>query len=126
MGIDEEISFIQASLKTLRFDYDLFFSGAAKFPPFKLRTELEKRVRKLGNEQIDKLAQRYKLQSVMTTYNSYIALWEKQMKLRESGVRDPRLAAAVRAGLKDLKALDSGKKAEPVPPQDDDEGLSAE
>ncbi len=116
MGIDEEISFIQASLKTLRFDYDLFFSGAAKFPPFKLRTELEKRVRKLGNEPMDKLAQRFKMQSVLTTYNSYIALWEKQMKLRESGIRDPRLAAAVRSGMKELKALDSGKVAEETPP----------
>jgi hypothetical protein len=110
MGVDEEISFIQASLKTLRFDYDLFFSGAAKFPPFKLRTELEKRVRALSNQNIDKLALRFKLQSVMTSYNSHIALWEKQMKLRESGIRDPRLASTVRSGLKEIAALDSGKK----------------
>ncbi len=108
MGFDEEVTYIQASLKTLRFDYDLFFSGAAKFPPFKLRTELEKRVRKLGREKFDRLADRFKLQSVMTTYNSSIALWEKQMKLRESGIRDPRLAAAVRTGKQEMAALDTG------------------
>ena len=115
MTIEEDVEFIEGAVKRLRHDYDLFFSGAAKLPPFKLRLEADRKALEISRVKLDKLAQRFRVQAVMSRYSSCVTLWEKQIKLRESGIRDPRLAAAVAAGRKEIRDLEVGRLT-PAPP----------
>ena len=105
---EEDFAVIDGSLKRLQHEYDLFFAGASKLPPAKLRSELDRRAKALANARIESLAVRFKVQALLTRYSSKTTLWDKQMRLRESGIRDPRLAAAVRTGLKQLQEMDVG------------------
>ncbi len=119
MAIEEDLQFVEDAVKRLRREYDLFFSGASKLPPFKLRMEADRKALEISRVKLDKLALRFKVQAVMTKYSSCIALWDKQMKLRESGIRDPRLAAAVSAGRKVIHELEVGRLTPPPPPPSD-------
>lgn len=105
---EEDFAVIDGSLKRLQHEYDLFFAGASKLPPAKLRSELDRRAKSLGNARIESFALRFKVQALLTRYSSKTTLWDKQMRLRESGIRDPRLASAVRSGLKELQEMDVG------------------
>ena len=116
MSIEEDLQFIEDAVKRLRREYDYFFSGAAKLPPFKLRMEADRKALEISRVKLDKLALRFKVQAVMSKYTSCVTLWDKQLKLRESGIRDPRLAAAVSAGRKEIHDLEVGRPAAaPVP-----------
>ena len=116
MTIEEDLQFIEDAVKRLRREYDFFFSGAAKLPPFKLRMEADRKALEISRVKLDKLALRFKVQAVMSKYTSSVTLWDKQLKLRESGIRDPRLAAAVSAGRKEIHDLEVGRPAAaPVP-----------
>ncbi len=107
-SVEEDLAFIENALRALRHEYDLFFAGSSKVPPAKLRGEADRRARALGTARIEQYSLRYKLQSMLTRYGTQAALWDKQMRLRESGIRDPRSPNQIRQGMKELHDMDVG------------------
>ena len=93
----------------LKHEYDLFFAGNRKDPPFKEAKDLEVLVRSYRNAPISKLAQQFRLSSFLSSYTLQVEKWNKWMRDREEGfASDPRLVAAVRRGRQINKELDKG------------------
>ncbi len=80
---DEEIDRLEESIRRLKIDFDIFFNGGSKTPPHAARASLEARLSRLNGNRTLTFSNRYKLNTMMSRYNSYRHLWRR--KLREKG-----------------------------------------
>jgi len=85
VSIDSELAALDRRMTALKVDYERFFSGDLKLPPIAARRELEQFLKRLGNEDIDRAADRFRLQAMEGRYNAMRELWEKKLSAREQG-----------------------------------------
>ena len=105
ISIERELNDLERGITALKVEYERFFGGELKRVPLQSRRSIEETLRRLGNAEIEKAAERFRLQSIQSRYNSFAELWEKRMQAREEGQTGPlkrrasvRPAAAVAAG----------------------------
>ena len=91
-AIEEELSELDVKLRQLRIQYQQFFNGGMKLPPWMLRTEIDRMVRRYANTTIKSFAHRYRFNNIQSKYQSYCELWGRQMRNQEEGAR-PSVAA---------------------------------
>ncbi len=85
ISIERELAFLERNLTTLRVDYERFFGGELKRPPVQARRTIEDVLRRVGNAEVEKAAERFRLQSIQSRYNSFAELWDKRMRAKEEG-----------------------------------------
>jgi hypothetical protein len=85
VSIDSELAALDRRLTSLRIDYERFFAGDLKVPPLAARRELEQFLRRLGNEELERASDRFRLQGMESRYNALRELWEKRLLARELG-----------------------------------------
>lgn len=88
-SIEADIARLEAGIRQLKIQYDMFFAGALPREPFELRNELDHLVRRASNLSIRKYAHRFHLNSLIARYNAMSELWGKTMRAREEGDRPP-------------------------------------
>lgn len=84
-SIEAELTALERHITELRVEYERFFTGDAKLPPIAERRRLESFLRRLSNQEVDKAAERFRLQSVQSRYHALAELWDKRLKAREEG-----------------------------------------
>ncbi len=87
MGVsyEKQLNDLDRSITMLRIEYERFFSGEAKRPPLPSRRTLEESLRRLGQVDMERAAERFRLQAIQSRYNSFAELWEKRLQAREEG-----------------------------------------
>jgi hypothetical protein len=107
---DKDLVTMQEVLARLRREYDLFFAGTRRDPPYKEAKELETLVRKWRTATLTKLTTQFRLQTFLSSYTSQTEMWNKWMRQKEEGLaKDPRLVAAVRKGREIAREVDKGR-----------------
>ena len=94
---DEQLTRLEDDIRRLRVEFDIFFNGAAKRPPYDTKGRVETLLKRLGDDRTLTYAQRYRYNSLAARYNAFRDLWRRTMQGREEG-RDP--ASAARASVK--------------------------
>lgn len=94
---DEQLTRLEEDIRRLRIEFDIFFNGAAKRPPYDTKGRVETLLKRLGDDRTLTYAQRYRYNSLAARYNAFRDLWRRTMQGREEG-RDP--ASAARANIK--------------------------
>ena len=94
---DEQLTRLEEDIRRLRIEFDIFFNGAAKRPPYDTKGRVETLLKRLGDDRTLTFAQRYRYNSLAARYNAFRDLWRRTMQGREEG-RDP--ASAARAQTK--------------------------
>lgn len=94
---DEQLTRLEDDIRRLRIEFDIFFNGAAKRPPYDTKGRVETLLKRLGDDRTLTYAQRYRYNSLAARYNAFRDLWRRTMQGREEG-RDP--ASAARANAK--------------------------
>ncbi|HEX5886174.1 MAG TPA: MXAN_5187 C-terminal domain-containing protein [Pyrinomonadaceae bacterium] len=94
---DEQLTRLEDDIRRLRVEFDIFFNGAAKRPPYDTKGRVETLLKRLGDDRTLNYAQRYRYNSLAARYNAFRDLWRRTMQGREEG-RDP--ASAARARVK--------------------------
>jgi hypothetical protein len=94
---DEQLIRLEDDIRRLRIEFDIFFNGAAKRPPYDTKGRVETLLKRLGDDRTLTYAQRYRYTSLAARYNAFRDLWRRTMQGREEG-RDP--ASAARANVK--------------------------
>jgi hypothetical protein len=87
VAIEADIERLEAGIRKLKIQYDMFFSGAIPKQPLELRTELEALIRHYTYSPFRKYAQRFHFNSLAARYNSLSELWAKTLKVIEEGER---------------------------------------
>lgn len=94
---DEQLTRLEEDIRRLRIEFDIFFNGAAKRPPYDTKGRVETLLKRLGDDRTLTFAQRYRYNSLAARYNAFRDLWRRTMQGREEG-RDP--ASTARANAK--------------------------
>jgi hypothetical protein len=87
--IDADLRRLDVGIRQLKVQYDMFFAGALKREPFELRSEIDRIIKRHANSPIQKYAQRFHLNTLISRFNSLSELWGKTMRTREEGDRPP-------------------------------------
>lgn len=94
---DEQLGRLEEDIRRLRIEFDIFFNGAAKRPPYDTKGRVETLLKRLGDDRTLTYAQRFRYNSLCARYNAFRDLWRRTMQGREEG-RDA--ASAARASAK--------------------------
>jgi len=104
---DDQLTRLEDDIRRLKIEFDIYFNGASKRPPYDTKNRVETLVKRLGDERALTFAQRYRYNSLAARYNSFRDMWRRTMQGREEG-RDP--VSTARANVK----ANGDKDAEPV------------
>ena len=105
--LDEQLSRLEEDIRRLKIEFDVFFNGGSKRPPYDTKGRVETHIKRLGDDRTLSYAQRYRYTSLASRYNSFRDLWRRTMQGREEG-RDAIVTA--RASAKQ-QAVDEFKRA---------------
>ena len=103
---DQDLTRLEDDIRRLRVEFDIFFNGGSKRPPYDTKGRVETLLKRLGDDRTINFAQRYRYNSLAARYNAFRDLWRRTMQGREEG-RDA--LSAARASAKKEKP-----KVEPV------------
>jgi hypothetical protein len=106
--IDDQLSRLEEDIRRLKVEFDVFFNGAAKRPPYDTKGRVETLIKRLGDDRTLSYAQRYRYTSLASRYNSFRDLWRRTLQGREEG-RDAQ--ATARASAKQQGLEEFGQKS---------------
>jgi hypothetical protein len=92
--IEDHLARIEEDIRRLKVEFDIYFSGGVKRPPYDTKARVESHLKRLGDDRTLNFAQRYHYNSLATRYASFREMWRRTLQGREEG-RDT--AAAARA-----------------------------
>jgi hypothetical protein len=95
--VDEQLVRLEDDIRKLKIEFDIFFNGASKRPPYDTKSRVESLVKRLGDERQLTYAQRYRYNSLVARYIALRDLWRRNVQDREEG-RDPVAAARAQLG----------------------------
>lgn len=98
--VEDQLARIEDDIRRLKVEFDIYFNGAAKRPPYDTKLRLESHLKRLGDDRTLNFAQRYHLNSIQTRYSSFRELWRRILQDREEG----RGGAAARANAREREA----------------------
>ncbi|HMJ26575.1 MAG TPA: MXAN_5187 C-terminal domain-containing protein [Pyrinomonadaceae bacterium] len=99
--IEDRLKRLEEDIRRLKIEFDIYFNGGTKRPPYDTRMRVESHLKRLGDDRTLNFAQRYHYNSLATRYASFRELWRRIMQGREEG-RD--VAAAARASSREAGA----------------------
>lgn len=101
--VDDQLSRLEEDIRRLKIEFDMFFNGASKKPPYDTKGRVDTMMKRLGDDRTLTYAQRYRYSSLGSRYNAFRDLWRRTMQGREEG-RDP--GATARASAKQQAVAD--------------------
>ena len=105
--IDELLVRLEDDIRRLKVEFDIYFNGAAKRPPYDTKSRVDTVIKRLADDRTLNYAQRYRYNSLVARYVALRDLWRRNVQDREEG-RDP--VAAARAQLGKARAVDQKER----------------
>jgi hypothetical protein len=87
--VQKDLQLLAASLKQLEAEYNMFFSGRLKRPPWETRNRVAALVRKWDRGYIQAAADRFQFDTLQRRYQTFIELWDRGLRAREEGRPGP-------------------------------------
>ena len=89
MTVDEELSFLDAQLRRLKIEYEIYFSNPSKKAPSDIEWKVSSLIKKFSEGGRLNFAQRFRYNEMAQRYAMYSDLWRKKGRIREEGYRRP-------------------------------------
>jgi hypothetical protein len=102
-SVDDQLTRLEEDIRRLKIEFDVFFNGASKKPPYDTKGRVDTIIKRMGDDRTLSYAQRYRYNSLASRYNAFRDLWRRTMQGREEG-RDA--GAAARASVKQQRVAD--------------------
>jgi len=93
---DRELHALEAELKRLEAEYNMFFAGRFPRLPWDQRARVDAMVKRMDRMPIQNTGDRFRFQTVQSRWAAFTELWERQLKAQEMGRRPGRPAGAAR------------------------------
>src|SRR5215467_5034250 len=88
-SFDQELSRLEAELKQLEAEYNMFFAGRLPKPPWETRSRVEALVKQYDRSYINNTGDRFRFTTLQSRYQTFIDLWDRGMRAREEGRPGP-------------------------------------
>jgi hypothetical protein len=82
---DRNLRELEAEIKRLEVEYNLFFAGRLAKLPWDTRARVEALVKRYDRQQIQNTAERFRFQGLQSRFSAFCELWERNLKSRELG-----------------------------------------
>ena len=83
--VEEQLARLEEDIRRLKVEFDIYFNGAAKRPPYDTKGRVETLIKRLADERTLSFAQRYHYNSLAARFSSFMQLWRRTMQEREEG-----------------------------------------
>jgi hypothetical protein len=87
--IERGLMHLEAELKKLEAEYNMFFSGRLPKPPWETRSQVEAMVKKFDRTHIQNYGDKFRFTTLQGRYFTFIDLWDRGMRAREEGRPGP-------------------------------------
>ena len=87
--IDRELTMLEADLKRLEAEYNMFFAGRLPRPPWETRGRVEATVKRLDRTQLPNYGHRFRFSTLQSRFATFIDLWDRGLRAREEGRAGP-------------------------------------
>lgn len=101
---DEQLTRLEEDIRRLKVEFDIYFNGASKRPPYDTKGRVDTLLKRLGDDRSLTFAQRYRYNSLTARYNSFRDLWRRTIQGREEG-KDPVSAARATAKINEAQDI---------------------
>ncbi len=91
--IERELNQLEADLKRLEAEYNMFFAGRLARPPWETRSRVEALVKRFDRSHIQNYGDRFRFLAIQARYATFIDLWDRGLRAREEGRAGPFSAA---------------------------------
>jgi hypothetical protein len=88
VSVDDQLTRLEDDIRRLKIEFDIYFNGASKRPPYDTKGRVETILKRLGDDRTLTFAERYRYNTLMARYNAFRDLWRRTMQGREEG-KDP-------------------------------------
>lgn len=82
---EREMQHLEAEIKRLEAEYNMFFAGRLPRLPWETRSRVEALIKRYDREPMTNTAQRFRFATLQSKFQSFVDLWEKQLRAREEG-----------------------------------------
>lgn len=89
LSIEEEITLLEDAVRKLKIEFDIYFAGGSKRPPYDAQWRVESTFKRLEAAKIT-FAQRFRVNAVLQKYAVHADMWRTKVKKREEGRDAPR------------------------------------
>ena len=114
---DQEMSQLEAEIKRLEAEYNMFFAGRLPRLPWETRARVDALVKRYDRMSIRNTAARFRFSTLQARYAGFCELWERALKVKEEGRPTRGRRAAPTRAAPDAAAGAAAKKhasSEPV------------
>jgi hypothetical protein len=118
MGIQEEMTALDAKIARLKVEYEQYFMRLVKREPLQMREEVERTIRAYSTQSISNTSQKFRYNSLVAKYNSYKQYWTRTLRAIEEGTYARRAEGSI-MGARPAPPPASGRPAAAPPPKKD-------
>lgn len=83
--IERDMQRLEASIRQLEAEYNMFFAGRLPKPPWETRSRVEALIKQYDRAYIQNYGDRFRFNTLQSRYQSFVDLWDKALRGREEG-----------------------------------------
>ena len=102
--MEDRLARLEEDIRRLKVEYDIYFNGGSKRPPYDTKLRVESHLKRLGDDRALTFAQRFHYNALATRYNSFREIWRRTLKNREEGRDAVAVSRATRQAEAPFKA----------------------
>jgi hypothetical protein len=80
---------LEAELKRLEAEYNMFFSGRLAKPPWETRRRVDSLIKTFDRGHIQNFGDRFRFTTLQARYSAFVDLWDRGLRAREEGRPGP-------------------------------------
>ena len=80
--VDKQLVRLETDIRKLKIEFDIYFNGATKRPPFEARARTDSNIKRIADNRNLTYSQRYFFNSLVSRFTSYRELWRRSLKAR--------------------------------------------
>jgi hypothetical protein len=85
----DDLHRLEVALKQLEAEYNMFFAGRSRTPPWETRKRVETLVKRYDRAFIQNYGDRFRFQSLRSRFQAFVDLWDKGLRARDEGRPGP-------------------------------------
>jgi hypothetical protein len=113
--LDKDLQAIEAALRKLESEYNMYFAGQLPRPPLESRRQVERMLNRLDRGYVASSADRFRLGALQSRYATFGDLWDRGLRAREEGRPGPFSKSARAPGAPASGGPESAPTPAPVP-----------
>ena len=87
--VQRDLMELEAELKKLEAEYNMFFAGALPRPPWETRSRVDSLIKRFDRAFIQNYMDRFRFNTLQSRYATFTDLWDRGLRAREEGRPGP-------------------------------------